>query len=289
MEKDKVWLITGSSTGLGRAISETALQNGYKVVVTARRLETIGDLIERFPETSCAVRLDVTKPAEIKSAIEAAIVKFGRIDVLVNNAGYGLLGAIEEPTEEQIRRQFETNFFGAINMIRAVLPRMRTSHGGHVINMSSVAGFAARASAGYYSATKFALEAVSEALAEEVSAHGIRVTIVEPGPFRTDFGGRSLEIAENVMPETYPTTASFGEYFREVNGRQPGDPYKAAKLIMRVVESVNPPLRLPLGEMAIARIEEKINRVKSEIDNWREEAVATDFDEEKTAINGAKN
>lgn len=288
MQKEKVWLITGASSGLGRAIAEAALKKGYKIVATARKLESVGDLIEQDPENSCAVRLDVTNQSDIKAAVDTAINRFGRIDVLVNNAGYGLVGAIEEPTEEQIRRQFDTNFFGAINILRAVLPRMRIQKSGHIFNMSSVVGFSARGSGGYYCATKFALEGISEALAEEVARHGVKVTIVEPGPFRTDFAGRSFESPEVLMTEEYPTTKAFLDYFHDINGKQPGDPKKAAEVIIRVVESDNPPLRLPLGEMAISRIEEKLNLVRKEIDLWRDEALATDFEEEKSSTTGVK-
>lgn len=288
MEKDKVWLITGSSRGLGRAISEVALKKGYKVVATARRLESIGDLVEQNPENSCAVRLDVTNQAEIKAAVDAAIARFGRIDVLVNNAGYGLLGAVEEPSEEQIRSQFETNLFGAVKMMRAVLPKMRIRRSGHIVNISSVLGFVSRASAGYYSATKFALEALSESLAEETAGLGIRVTIVEPGPFRTDFAGRSLQLPAGLLPEVYPTTRAIINYMSEVNGRQEGDPYKAADVIIRAVESDSPPLRLPLGATAFARIEEKLSSVRSGTEPWRDAAVKTDFDEEKSTSIGVR-
>ena len=182
--------------------------------------------------------------------------------MLVNNAGYGLLGAIEEPSTEQIRAQCDTNVFGAVDVMRAVLPQMRRQKSGHVLNMSSVAGFIASGSAGYYAATKFALEALSEALAQEAADHGIRVTIVEPGPFRTDFAGRSLQGPEGQMPDVYPGTQRFLDYFAEVDRKQIGDPRKAAQVMIDVVESAEPPLRLPLGELCITRIESELEKVR---------------------------
>lgn len=287
MQKEKVWLITGTSSGLGRAIAECALKNGYRVVATARKLEAVGDLVEQFAGSSLAVRLDVTNPADVKTAVSATIAEFGRIDVLVNNAGYGLAGAIEEPSDEQIRQQFETNLFGAVNMMRAVLPQMRIQRGGHIVNISSVLGFAAFGSVGYLSATKFAIEGLSEALAQEAARHGIRVTIVEPGPFRTKFAGDSLQLPANQMPSEYPSTTSFIQYTKKMNGRQEGDPRKAAEAILRVVESENPPLRLPLGEKAITRIEQKLASVQAELAAWREIALNTAFDDELAIKSGA--
>lgn len=279
MAEKKVWFITGCSTGLGRDLAEVLLEQGYRVVATARRLDSISDLAERFPENARIASLDVTDRDEITAAVEKAIEEFGRIDVLVNNAGYGLLGAIEEPSTEQIRAQFDTNVFGAVDVMRAVLPQMRRQKSGHVLNMSSVAGFIASGSAGYYAATKFALEALSEALAQEAADHGIRVTIVEPGPFRTDFAGRSLRAPEGQMPEVYPGTQRFLDYFAEVDRKQVGDPRKAAQVMIDVVESAEPPLRLPLGELCITRIESELEKVRADIAPWREAGIATAFED----------
>lgn len=279
MAEKKVWFITGCSTGLGRDLAEVLLEQGYRVVATARRLDSISDLAERFPENARIASLDVTDRDEITAAVEKAIEEFGRIDVLVNNAGYGLLGAIEEPSTEQIRAQFDTNVFGAVDVMRAVLPQMRRQKSGHVLNMSSVAGFIASGSAGYYAATKFALEALSEALAQEAADHGIRVTIVEPGPFRTDFAGRSLRAPEGQMPEVYPGTQRFLDYFAEVDRKQVGDPRKAAQVMIDVVESAEPPLRLPLGELCITRIESELEKVRAGIAPWREAGLATAFED----------
>lgn len=279
MTEKKVWFITGCSTGLGRDLAEVLLEQGYRVVATARRLDSIADLAERFPANARIASLDVTDRDEITAAVEKAIEEFGRIDVLVNNAGYGLLGAIEEPSTDQIRAQFDTNVFGAVDVMRVVLPQMRRQTSGHVLNMSSVAGFIASGSAGYYAATKFALEALSEALAQETADHGIRVTIVEPGPFRTDFGGRSLSGPEGQMPDVYPGTQKFLDYFAEVDRKQVGDPRKAAQVMIDVVESAEPPLRLPLGELCITRIVSELEKVRADIAPWREAGIATAFEE----------
>lgn len=275
----KVWIITGSSTGLGRELAEVLLQEGYRVIATARNLESVKDLTEEYPETARPFLLDVTKPDQVRAAVDFAVGEFGSIDVLVNNAGYGLIGAIEEPSDRQIRDQYETNLFGAIDVMRVVLPQMRKQKSGHIINLSSVAGFVASPSAGYYASTKFALEALSESMSQEVAHHNIKVTIVEPGPFRTDFAGRSLKAPENQLPEDYPATTKFLEYFEQVDRKQVGDPKKAARVMIDVVESENPPLRLPLGELAIQRIETKLENVRKDFAPWRQAGLDTDFDE----------
>ncbi len=283
MSEKKVWFITGSSTGLGRDLAEVLLVSGYRVVATARKPESVGDLIKKYPETARTVELDVNKPEQVRAAMQYAISEFGRIDVLVNNAGYGLIGAIEEPSDEQIRAQFETNLFGAIDVTRAALPILRGQKSGHILNLSSVAGFISSPSAGYYAATKFALEAISESLSKELEPHNVKVTIVEPGPFRTDFAGRSLRAPENQLPDEYPTTQNFLNYFAEVDRKQVGDPRKAAKVLIDVVESDNPPLRLPLGEMCITRIEAELESVKNDFAPWRAVALDTAFDETEVA------
>ncbi|MGI8495779.1 MAG: oxidoreductase, partial [Pyrinomonadaceae bacterium] len=234
-QNDKVWFITGSSSGFGRELAEQVLERGGKVVATARNVNDVEDFVKKYPETARAVKLDVTEADEIKSAVEKAVEEFGRIDVLVNNAGYGLGGGIEEPSEEQIRRQFETNVFGAIRVMRAALPFMREQKSGHILNISSIGGFRSGPSVGYYTATKFALEALSESLAGEVEHLGIKVTIVEPGGFRTDFAGRSFVMPENRLAD-YVTSERLDK-MSEYDGNQPGDPKKACAAMIQIVET----------------------------------------------------
>jgi NAD(P)-dependent dehydrogenase (short-subunit alcohol dehydrogenase family) len=275
--ESRVWFITGSSTGFGRELAEEALAQGHRVVATARRPEALDDLVQKYPQTARAVRLDVTKPEEVRAAVDEAVKAFGRIDVLVNNAGYGLIGALEEVSDEQLRRQFETNFFGAASVLRAALPVLRRQRSGHVLNFSSVGGFVSFPAASPYTATKFALEALSESLAQEVAHLGVKVTIVEPGAFRTDFNGRSLDAPQNRIPD-YAATEQFLNWLRANDGQQPGDPRKAARAVIKAVESANPPLRLPLGADAVGAIEAKLEAVKKEIGEWRQVAVDTAYE-----------
>jgi NAD(P)-dependent dehydrogenase (short-subunit alcohol dehydrogenase family) len=282
----RVWFITGSSTGFGRELALEALEQGNRVVATARKPEVLAELTEKYPKTARAVRLDVTNPEQVRAAIAKAVDEFGSIDVVVNNAGYGSIGALEEVDDKQLRRQFETNVFGAIDVTRAALPYLRKQKRGHIVNISSVAGVVAFPSCGAYCASKFALEAISESLATEVQPHGIKVTIVEPGAFRTKFGGGALEVAENRMGE-YPSTEQFLSWVKDNDGKQPGDPRKAARAIIKVVESENPPLRLALGEDSITAIEAKLASVKDEIARWRQVGIETAFEGATfTAIGG---
>ncbi|MFN6534930.1 MAG: oxidoreductase [Nostoc sp. EkiNYC01] len=284
INKTRVWFITGSSKGLGRALAETLLESGETVVLTARNPQLIEDLAASFPEHTLAVQLDVTKPEEIREAVKQAIAKFGRIDVLVNNAGYGILGAIEEVSNEEVRRQFETNFFGVLEVLRTVLPCMRQQGSGHIINISSVGGFVGYAGTGIYNGTKFAIEGISEALAQEVTPLGIKITIVEPGAFRTDFVTRSLVIADIEINDYESVIGEMRQGARDILDRklefqEPGDPKKAALAIIQAVDSDNPPLRLVLGEDAIYAINTKLELVKAELDAWKEVSVNTAFDE----------
>jgi len=277
-ESRKVWLITGSSTGFGRSLATAVLKHGDYLVATARKPEQLNDLVEQYPETTKVIRLDVTNPQEVRDAIDAAIATFGRIDVLVNNAGYGAVGAIEEVSDAAIRRQFETNVFGALEMMRNVLPIMRLQRSGHILNLSSVGGFVAFGATGIYCATKFALEALSEALAQEVSSLGIKVTIIEPGAFRTDFNGRSLAAPEQTIEDYAAVSGAFLQWLEEMDGKQPGDPDKAAQAMIQVVESDNPPLRLALGADAVGAIDEKLKSVKAELDAWEEISINTAYE-----------
>lgn len=274
----KVWFITGSSTGFGRSLTSSVLKHGDRVVATARKPEQLGDLIDQYPETATSVRLDVTNPQEVRDAVNSALDTFGRIDVLVNNAGYGAIGAIEEVSDDAIRRQFDTNIFGALNVTRAVLPTLRKQRSGHILNISSVGGFVAFGATGIYCATKFALEGLSEALAKEVAPLGIKVTIVEPGAFRTDFNGRGLSVPDQLIDDYASTSGAFLQWMKEMDGKQPGDPDKAAQAMIQVVESDNPPLRLALGADAVGAIDEKLKSFKEELDAWRQVSVNTAFE-----------
>ncbi|MCP6758377.1 MAG: oxidoreductase [Fischerella sp. CENA71] len=276
--KTKVWLITGCSTGFGRSLANAVLQHGDRLIATARKPEQLQDLASQYPENVKTIRLDVTNLNEVQAAVNAAIEAFERVDVLVNNAGYGLIGALEEFSEAQIRRNFETNFFGAINTIRAILPVMRQQQSGHIVNMSAIAGFSNELGFSIYGGAKFALEGVSEALRGEVAPLGIKVTIVEPGPFRTDFIGRSLERVEQSIDAYNATVGHFLEFLNKISGSQPGDPDKAANVLIQVVESPNPPLRLVLGKYAYSKFRQKIESLTAELDSWEEIAVNTDFE-----------
>ncbi|MBW4696014.1 MAG: SDR family NAD(P)-dependent oxidoreductase [Lyngbya sp. HA4199-MV5] len=274
----RVWFITGSSTGFGRSLTEAVLKHGDRVVATARKPEQLDDLIQQYPAAAKAVRLDVTKPQEVRDAIKATIDAFGRIDVVVNNAGYGSIGAIEEVSDEAIRYQFETNVFGALDVMRAVLPTLRHQQSGHILNISSVGGFVSFGASGIYCATKFALEAFSEALAQEVAHLRIKVTIVEPGAFRTDFNGRSLAAPDTLMDEYASSSGAMLQWLKDMDGKQPGDPDKAAAAMIQVVESDNPPLRLALGADAVETIAAKLESVKAELDVWKQVSVDTAFE-----------
>ncbi|MCB1023868.1 MAG: SDR family NAD(P)-dependent oxidoreductase [Acidobacteria bacterium] len=282
-DRNKVWFITGSSTGFGRELAEQLLELGYRVVATARNTDTIIDLVERFPETARALKLDVTSGDDVKASVAKAVEEFGTIDVLVNNAGYGLAGGIEEPSMEQIQTQYDTNIYGVIRVMREVLPIMRQKKGGHILNISSVVGFTAFPSSGYYSSTKFAVEALSEALSQEVAHLGIKVTIVEPGGFRTDFAGRSFVQPAHRIKDyiTSERTDAIGEY----HNNQPGDPAKGVKAMINVTEIDDPPLRLPLGEDAVTAIEKKLEAVQKNVEAFRDVAMNTKVDEADSAAN----
>lgn len=272
----KVWFITGCSTGFGRALTEVVLLHGDSVVATARKPEQIRELVDEYPKTALAIRLDVTNPIEVRSAVSAALDAFGHIDVLVNNAGYATVGAIEEVSSDAIRHQFETNVFGALDVMRTVLPLMRKQRRGHILNISSVGGFVGFGGTGIYCGTKFALEGLSEALASEVAPLGIKVTIVEPGAFRTDIG-RSLVIPAPQLDDYASTSGEVLKMLLDRDGKEPGDPNKAAIAMLQVVESEKPPLRLALGADAYGAISEKLSSVKEELGAWKQVALDTAF------------
>lgn len=269
------WFITGASTGFGRTLAETLLEQGDQVVATARKPETVADLVERHPGAALALPLDVTDPAQVTAAVSAA-VDSGGIDVLVNNAGHGLLGALEELTDEQIHEVLGVNLFGALAVTRAVLPHMRSRRSGHIVQMSSVGGVVANPGHAVYATSKFALEGASEALAGEVAPLGIRVTLVEPGPFRTDFLGRSLGWARPIEDYADGPAGALRDRFSKGHGQQPGDPALACQAIIGVVRDGSAPLRLPLGQAAVERIRDKLQRQLTELEAYADLAISTD-------------
>lgn len=281
---DKVWLITGSSTGLGRALAQAVLERGYHLVATARRPEQLKELSDRYPDRVTTIALDVTNAQSIQQAVEAALNAYKRIDVLVNNAGYGTVGAIKEVNDDDIRRQFDTNLFGAINVTRAILPTLREQRSGHILNISSANGISAFAGMGIYSATKFALEAISEALAQEVKPLGIKVTIIEPGSSRTNFSSRALSTLSHQINDYAQTSGKIVQWLQERDGKQPNDPAKAAAAMIQVVESDNPPLRLALGKDSVNLITQKLESMKAELEAWKDVSMNTAFEEVKASV-----
>jgi NAD(P)-dependent dehydrogenase (short-subunit alcohol dehydrogenase family) len=272
-----VWLITGCSTGLGRALAARVLARGHRLIATARHPETLAELVAVDPSRCRALALDVADAPQVPAAVAQAAEAFGRLDVVVNNAGYGLVGAVEEYDEAQIVRNFETNFFGALRVIRAALPILRAQRRGHFVNISAAAVIANYAGFSIYGATKWALEGLSESLAAEVRPLGLKVTIVQPGPFRTDFVSRSLERASASIPDYEPSSGKFRRFLETMNGRQPGDPAKAADAIISAVESDNPPLRLVLGKYAIDKTRRRLAAAARELDAGSATGLATDF------------
>ncbi len=272
-----VWFITGCSTGLGRALAERVLQHGHRAVATARNPARIEDLVSPHPKDALGLALDVTDAGQVADAVARAEKAFGSIDVLVNNAGYGYLAAVEEGEEEEVRAMFETNFFGLVALTKRVLPGMRARGRGHIINMSSVGGLIGNPGSGYYNATKFAVEGLSEALAKEVRALGIRVTVVEPGPFRTDWAGRSLRQTHHPIAAYAATSGARRAEIAGRSGKQPGDPVRAAEAIIKVVESPEPPLNLILGNDGLTRVRAKLRDLQSSIDQWEAVTVSADF------------
>ncbi len=273
----KVWFITGASTGFGRLLAEEVLKAGGKVVVTARKLDKVSDLETKYPETAKALALDVTNQVQVDAAVEQTVAKFGRVDVLVNNAGYGVAGAIEEVSEAEFKPMIEANVFGLLRVTRAFLPQLRKQRSGNILNLSSIGGLVASPGMGYYNATKFAVEGISEALAGELAPLGIKVTIIEPGPFRTDFLGRSIVVAEKRITDYDSTAGNMRRYFVENDGKQPGDPLRAVHAMMQVVESPAPPLRLLLGASALQRLRTKLGGWEKEIAEWEQVTVGADF------------
>ena len=273
------WLITGCSTRFGRALAHHVLEVGHNAVITARNTDSLTELTEAYPETALAVPLDVRNAEQISSAVEAAQQQFGGVDVLVNNAGYGYRAAVEEGEAEAIKDLFDTNYFGAVNVTNAVLPFMRERGSGVIINISSIAGQRSAPGSGYYAASKAALETTSEALRQEVGPLGIRVAIVQPGPFQTDFFSRSLQQSDAVM-DAYAATAGKRRKENDPTAhQQPGDPNRAAAAIMQLAQLENPPMRLVLGKAANELAEVDLNQQLDDLMEWEHLGLATDFAE----------
>jgi NAD(P)-dependent dehydrogenase (short-subunit alcohol dehydrogenase family) len=274
----KVWLVTGASRGLGAEVAKAALASGDKVVATGREKQGLDN--PSHSDSWLAISMDVTSQEQVESGVRKALNRFGRIDVLVNNAGFGMLGAIEETTAEEVERVYRTNVFGLLNLVRVVLPAMRQQRSGHIINFSSLGGYRASAGWGIYCSTKFAVEGITEALHDELAPLGIHVTVVEPGFFRTDFmDNRSLDHTKKQIGDYESTVGQTRVFAVEGNHQQPGDPAKFAQALLKLVNAAEPPLRLPLGTDALERIMQKNAFVAQETARWRSLSTSTDFKE----------
>jgi len=269
-------LITGASTGFGRSLATEALNRGHQVALAVRAPESVADLVAAYPGKAHAVRFDLTKPADAARVVQETVEQFGSLDVLINNAGYGLLAALEETTDDQLTRNLETNFTGPFRLIRAVLPVMRAQKTGRIISLSAIAAYANHPGFAVYAGAKAALDAACDAAAQETAAFGIKFTQVIPGPYRTDFIGRSLDHAER-LPDYEATVGKFGAYLTKVNGKQPGDPAAAARLILDLLDEEKPPFRLVIGHYATAMMTKKIASSGAELEAWKAKGLATDF------------
>ncbi len=272
-----VWMITGCSTGFGRELAQQLLERGNRVVLTARDPAAVQALAAAHPATALALALDVTRKTEIDRAMKESERAFGAVDVLVNNAGYGYYAPIEEGDDAAVRTMFETNFYGLVALTQAVLPSMRARRRGFVVNISSVGGLVAHPGSGFYAASKFAVEAVSEALSKEVAPLGIRVLLVEPGPFRTRFLDNSQGAAGVGIADYAETVGVRRAAVNAGRGKQPGDPVRGAAAIIAAVESPSPPLRLVLGAQALGHIRGKLKSLTQDIETWEATSLASDF------------
>jgi NAD(P)-dependent dehydrogenase (short-subunit alcohol dehydrogenase family) len=280
MNRDNpVWLITGCSTGFGRELAKLVLARGWRAVVTARDPAKVADIAEGHAERALVVPLDVTQRAQIDEAVKAAQQHFGRIDVLVNNAGYGYLAAIEEGEDGAVRDMFEANVFGLVDMTKAVLPVMRKQRSGLIVNVSSIGGLTSFAATGYYHGTKYAVEGISESLATEVKPLGIDVLIVEPGPFRTNWAGPSIKQSATQIEDYAPTAGERRKQTAARSGNQAGDPVRAAQAIIDAALSDTPPLRLLLGKPALELARKKLDLLRKDFDAWESTTVGADFPE----------
>jgi NAD(P)-dependent dehydrogenase (short-subunit alcohol dehydrogenase family) len=274
----KTWFITGASRGLGVHFAKAAMRAGDRVVATGRKRASVNDSVGPDSERLLSVELDVTDADRAQAAVDAAVSRFGAIDVLVNNAGYGHLGFFEETTIEEAQAQFAANLFGAFNVTRAALPIMRSARKGRIFNISSLAGVRGAEFASLYCASKFALEGFSESLSNEVAPFGLFVTIVEPGPFRTDFLTRqSLRFGAKLVTDYDDRRAQLQASFEQRNGRQPGDPAKLAEAIVRLASEARPPMRFVAGSFAVDAADAKLTAMRTELDLWRRAGVNTDY------------
>ena len=283
MSEKKVWCITGCSTGFGRELAKQLLENDYRVVVTARDASKIQDLVEINKYNALGLSLDVTDEAQVKESVARAEAHFGAVDVLVNNAGIGYFGAIEESDEREVRAMFEINFWGLSAMTRAILPKMRERRSGFIVNISSIGGSVAFPALAYYHATKYAVNGFSESLQKEVAPLGIKVVIVQPSGFRTDWAGRSANDAPNKIADYAETAGANQSSIRGYSGSQPSDPVRAAKAIIEAVEAENPPHHLLLGRAALKNARVKLDELKIDYDAWAETSEGADFPEAETA------
>ena len=279
-DNSPVWFITGCSTGFGRELAKLVLDRGWRAVVTARDGSRVQDLLSGREDRGLALSLDVTDAGQVAASVKAAEERFGAIDVLVNNAGYGYQASVEEGDDAEIRAMFEANVFGLAAMTRSVLPGMRARRRGHIVNISSVAGFVGFPGSGYYAATKHAIEGLSDALAREVEPLGIKVLCVEPGPFRTDWAGRSLKQTPSRIADYAETAAARMQSTSGISGKQPGDPVRACVAIIKAVEAEDPPRHLVLGAFGVEAVRGKLAGVIEEIDAWKETSLGADFPQE---------
>jgi NAD(P)-dependent dehydrogenase (short-subunit alcohol dehydrogenase family) len=280
MNRDNpVWLITGCSTGFGRELAKLVLERGWRAVVTARDVSKVQDIAESHGDKALALPLDVTKREQIEDVVKKAKQHFGRIDALVNNAGYGYLAAIEEGEDDEVRAMFETNVFGLVDMTKAVLPIMREQKSGVIVNVSSIGGLTSFAATGYYHATKYAVEGLSESLALEVKPLGIDVLLVEPGPFRTNWAGPSIKHSATIIDDYADTAGERRKQTEARSGKQAGDPVRAAQAIIDAALSDNPPLRLLLGKAALDFAYKKLDFMRSDFDAWKDTTIGADFPE----------
>ncbi len=273
----KKWLVTGVSSGFGRCFAEAVCARGDYVIGTVRKESDCVDFNQTFAGKGEAVMMDMNYPEQIKSGVAKVLSKHQTIDILVNNAGYGLFAAVEEASEQEVRQQMETNFFGPLFLTQALLPSMRAAQSGYIVQISSIAGLSAMPGLGIYNASKFALEGMSEALSQELAPLGIKVLIVEPGPFRTKWGGGSSRDTENHITAYEPTAHAVIKMIHDYDGKQPGDPQKAVELILEAMNAESPPLRLPLGQLALERVKRKMESVANDVSHWQNKSSATDF------------